>query len=248
MFAVTWFVTRRGVVPAFDWTRGQVVGCSFMSLYPALLLYVTSGPSVSDTTGSAPGTVDEALRSLATSSGCLAWATVSLLAWAGTMVVSAAYRAARQPLPSALLVWWAVSALVQVVIACLVAGPVDTTESPSGRTRSFVALIAAGTLVHAVFGLAGVWTLARRRLCVANQRGGARYHHQLDADATSAEAPKVGRRRSPVEVASCFSKLVFSWMSPLMALGFRKPLEMDDLPRLAQQVLCIFSPGALSCV
>lgn len=34
---------------------------------------------------------------------------------------------------------------------------------------------------------------------------------------------------SPEEKTNIFGRLVFSWMTPLMRLGYQKPLTMDDL-------------------
>ncbi|KAJ1735865.1 hypothetical protein LPJ61_000309 [Coemansia biformis] len=41
--------------------------------------------------------------------------------------------------------------------------------------------------------------------------------------------------RSPEERANIFSQLTFSWMTPLLEQGFRKPLEMEDTWELARQ-------------
>lgn len=34
---------------------------------------------------------------------------------------------------------------------------------------------------------------------------------------------------SPEEMSNIFSRLTFGWMTPLMRLGYQKPLTMDDL-------------------
>ncbi|XP_024973198.1 ABC transporter C family member 8-like isoform X1 [Cynara cardunculus var. scolymus] len=39
--------------------------------------------------------------------------------------------------------------------------------------------------------------------------------------------------RSQLEEPSFFSKLVFSWVDPLLALGYRKPLILEDIPSLS---------------
>lgn len=41
-------------------------------------------------------------------------------------------------------------------------------------------------------------------------------------------------RRGPETRASVFSRLTFAWISPLMALGFARPLEERDLPALSE--------------
>lgn len=46
-------------------------------------------------------------------------------------------------------------------------------------------------------------------------------------------AEKSQERLSQLGQANCFSKLVFSWVSPLLSLGSSKPLVLDDIPYLA---------------
>jgi len=48
---------------------------------------------------------------------------------------------------------------------------------------------------------------------------------QIDAEATAA----TGARRSPEATANFFSTITFWWLTPLMVLGYKKPLEMEDL-------------------
>ncbi|XP_065597920.1 multidrug resistance-associated protein 1-like [Cyrtonyx montezumae] len=42
-------------------------------------------------------------------------------------------------------------------------------------------------------------------------------------------SPAGGKKCSPEESASCFSKLTYSWFSRLISVGYKKPLERDDL-------------------
>ncbi|KAJ3040828.1 hypothetical protein HDV00_010443 [Rhizophlyctis rosea] len=46
---------------------------------------------------------------------------------------------------------------------------------------------------------------------------------------------------SPEETANVFSRLTFQWMSPLMTLGYRKDLEMDDLWNLRKVDSCAYT-------
>ncbi|XP_015735755.1 multidrug resistance-associated protein 1-like isoform X2 [Coturnix japonica] len=42
-------------------------------------------------------------------------------------------------------------------------------------------------------------------------------------------SPAGGKKCSPEENVSCFSKLTYSWFSRLISIGYKKPLERDDL-------------------
>ncbi|XP_021258943.1 multidrug resistance-associated protein 1-like isoform X1 [Numida meleagris] len=42
-------------------------------------------------------------------------------------------------------------------------------------------------------------------------------------------SPAGGKKCSPEENVSCFSKLTYSWFSRLISVGYKKPLERDDL-------------------
>lgn len=47
--------------------------------------------------------------------------------------------------------------------------------------------------------------------------------------------PMMNERISPLETANIFSKMTYSWITPLMALGYQRPLAKEDLWQLGER-------------
>ena len=105
-----------------------------------------------------------------------------------------------------LLFYWL---LAPVCVAVKISELSTFDEFHSGNVSSIVYVL---SLVNSVFVLVLEWLIPRSR--------------------TAYEALLDEIERNPIEKADVFSRLTFSWMTPLMKKGYEKFLTEDDLPEL----------------
>jgi len=226
-----WFWLRHTCRRLTCLLRPQTCCAIYLTLAPALALLAVSkaGPAiVADT-----ATASDALRSLPQQNGSVAWTLLNGCAWLGFLWVVVTSHRARCPLPGIVNVWVVATFLAQVVQAALLFS--TTTAGPASWT--LVLLVAGGChLVSCAFAAFSLGADA----CAGPDASGTKYG-QLGGSRGSR------RTRSPVERASLCARLLFTWMSPVMSTGYKKALDMEDLPVLAEEVRVMPAATTVPC-
>ena len=95
--------------------------------------------------------------------------------------------------------------------------------------RGALAVVSASTSGTAVWGavVLALWG------CVGGVSGGLAAWSLAGRAASARLGGGGGAAAAPEEAASALSRLTFTWLSPLMRLGYARPLEQSDLPVLA---------------
>ncbi|CAO2185872.1 unnamed protein product [Urochloa humidicola] len=122
----------------------------------------------------------------------------------------------RRRFPAALRVWWALFLLLSVLAAAAhVAASLDDLPVPARSWALDAVSVAAATVLLCAGFAGGGGSAADEPLL-----NGA---HEMVADAEASR---------PFTSAGFLSVLTFSWMAPLLAVGYKKSLELDDVPGL----------------
>ncbi|KAJ2737623.1 hypothetical protein H4R23_001706 [Coemansia sp. Cherry 401B] len=91
----------------------------------------------------------------------------------------------------------------------------------------------SAVIANALFMLAALAVMALE--CQPKPHGLYQLPDDYDEDELDVHDDDVCTFQSPEERANVFSRLTFSWMTPLLEQGFRKPLQMEDTWELSTQ-------------
>ena len=173
----------------------------------------------------------------------LAAAAASLAAWALCLILTAVAIGARAASSRALRLWWLGHA---ILASARTASDVFTLGETGARPTALASARLTGLLLALLLALCALVesndsARAASPRALLHGSGGA-----AAAAAATAEGDDDGADEealedtvhAPDEGASFASILAFGWLSPMLGLGARRPLELSDLPPLAADDAC----------
>lgn len=204
---------RPSDAPAFRITFGLIVEFLvfvFLASYPAILLSMLRNHH-----NSFAGLGASSLASAASvhSPGAMVWGLSAVASASANLFVLRRYAAAGLNIPVALAWWWILAFLAHLPPAMLVvsrAGDFGELEPMEVYT------VVVGIVLFCQAGV-GVDAIVR----------------VLTTPTVETAGVAAGTAASPEDRAGLLSRLLFTWVSPLMVTGFKRPLEATDVPPLS---------------